>query len=129
MKQDNTARELTKKGHQSKILAILLSEPLTFTELLEKTKFSRATLSLHLRALSKEGLIQKVWNKKRVYQVASKEKAIGQINSTVAFLFGFIFGMLSAKSKEFVAKTVEEALEKPSEPIEIEEIKPKGNGD
>jgi DNA-binding transcriptional ArsR family regulator len=62
---NKTKEALGRKSRQLKtqnralVYMAIAKEPLSFTELLEKTKLSRASLTLHLKELENEGLIYK----------------------------------------------------------------------
>lgn len=53
------------RENESKILAVLIEEPATFTELLHKTGLSRGTLSQHLKNLAERGLIRREYDEGR----------------------------------------------------------------
>ncbi|MDH5746123.1 MAG: winged helix-turn-helix domain-containing protein [Candidatus Bathyarchaeota archaeon] len=86
--------ELEKMGNRSKIYMTLLENPLSFTELLEKTQLSKGTLAQHLRDMEQEEVIRRIRrNGKRVYKtVWDKEKVIAELKT---FHFDMLIQLLS----------------------------------
>lgn len=83
MPKKGTKPKWEKEENRKIIFLDLLREPLSFTELLEKTQLSRGTLAYHIRELEKERIIERVRkNGKRVYQtVLDEEKITDELKS------------------------------------------------
>ena len=77
MKPEEVQNAQYRKRHsRSKILLALYEKPCSFSELLDKTPLSRATLSQHLKTMLKEGIIERTWNNQRLYQAVKDEKHV-----------------------------------------------------
>ena len=68
--------EYRKKRSRNKILLALYEKPCSFSELLDKTSLSRATLSQHLKTMLKEGIIERTWNNQRLYHAVKNEEYV-----------------------------------------------------
>lgn len=65
------------RQNRAKIYAILTQKTLTFTELLNETKLSRAALNNHLKALETEKRIERIVKDKRIaYKSKTDKKSI-----------------------------------------------------
>jgi DNA-binding transcriptional ArsR family regulator len=64
------------KRNRAKIIATLLQNPMTFSQLQKELKVSPRTLSLHLQALLKEGLAKREIEGKYIVYKAIKPKSI-----------------------------------------------------
>ena len=72
---------------QTKIIRALLMRPLTFTELIEETNFSKPTLSNHLKVLRGKRFIDKALDEKDrvVYKIAIDSESLYRDFKIVAF--------------------------------------------
>jgi len=52
------------RRNRSRIIKLLNKEPLSFTQLIQKSRLSRAIVNNHLKVLEKDGLIKKVYDSK-----------------------------------------------------------------
>lgn len=101
------------KRNKARVLSILIEKPLTFSELKEKAGISSPVLAKHLKALSEEGLIQKVLARDDliVYQVISNKKAVSLLGALFANIFFYIVGKkLSAETMNSIRRDLEQVI-------------------
>ena len=104
--------------NRARIVAILMEQPLGFNKLSEEVKLSSPVLSNHLKALIKDGLIQKAFARdgKVVYRVFSKKKAVTFLNAIVsAILLAIIGRKLSAETMDSIRRDLEQVVSEKTE--------------
>lgn len=61
--------------NRNKIIQLLIQQPLTFKEIIEKSGLSRAVVNQHLKSLEKEGIITKIYKEGKILNAINFEKA------------------------------------------------------
>jgi DNA-binding transcriptional ArsR family regulator len=80
--------------NRTKLFTTILQNSLTFTELLNETGFSRATLTNHLKDLRQDGIIEKtIENNRVVYSITLDENRLESEIKKIGFdiLFDFVY--------------------------------------
>ena len=95
--------EWEKLENRQEIYLTLLGEPLTFTELQERTGFAKSTLSQHLKDMLKSGAINKAIKDGKVVYITVKDKHKIESELLKLRLEAFL---------EFVSKTDPDTYEK-----------------
>jgi DNA-binding transcriptional ArsR family regulator len=87
------------QANRTKIFLTLLDESMTFSELLEETGFSRSTLSTHLKALQKSGVIERAVQKEKiVYRtVLDTNKLVSEMSQINLGLFLLILEVVDSE--------------------------------
>lgn len=96
------SRRIGEENYQ-KVFFSILHEPATFSELLSKTGFSRATLTSHLKDLEEDGLIERRFkNGKRVYQTKrlDEETIVAELEISYFDFFSQLLSRFIPDAKE-----------------------------
>ena len=104
-----------RERNKARVLAILMEKPLTFSELKREANLSSPVLTNHLKALSKEGLVQKEISRDEnvVYKVVSKKKAVSLLGALFSGMFFYIVGRkLSAETMTSITRDLERVVSK-----------------
>lgn len=116
------------KRNKAKIIAELIKNPMTFTELKETLDFSAKTLMFHLRDLENEGLIRRILEGKSILYDVIKPKSV------IEFRKQFLSELLNLKAYDVALnektktlyyqflKTLKESIEKPEPEAETTKI-------
>jgi DNA-binding transcriptional regulator GbsR (MarR family) len=96
-----------RQDNRKKVFSALLRKPMTFTELLETTNLSKATLSSHLKKLQKENMIERTIDK-RIYRVILNENRL--IDEIKATTFDVLMELLKESNLSEIAQIFEEMV-------------------
>jgi|GEM_PF-6539420 DNA-binding MarR family transcriptional regulator len=110
-----------RKENETVILTCLLSEPLTITELVNKTKLSRITLWRHLKSLEERKIIKPVVKNRRIaYTVVNKQKSIVELRKgflnefqRLLLLYGYYLSKETLELTEKYLDFIEESIKHP----------------
>jgi len=96
------SRRIGEENYQKAFFSIF-HEPATFSELLSKTGFSRATLTSHLKGLEEDGLIERRFKDgKRVYQTKplDEETIVAELKISYFDFFSQLLSRFIPDAKE-----------------------------
>ena len=107
MPEKERLSEWEKQNNRKKVFSALLRKSMTFSELLETTSLSKATLSSHLKKLQEEHMIERTIDK-RIYKVILNENTL--MDEIKATTFDVLMEFLKESNQLDVAQILEKMV-------------------